>query len=271
MTWITSSLIGGDGTTLLLRRRTVDDPRSTILLAHGISEHSGRWGHVAEFFAGRGHEVYAYDHRGHGGSGGRRMHVDRFDQFLDDLAVVVDHVRGDLPLVLYGHSLGGLISAAYAETDRPQPDLLVLSAPSLAATIPRPLVVVGRLLDRLAPNTRIPTPFNDAQLSRDPSVGEAFRNDPLAHFTVTARFGAASVDAMDHVGAALHRISVPTLVVHGGDDRLVPTETSAPLGDVDGIDREVFPGLRHEVHNEPEATQVLGFVAEWIERRLSQS
>ena len=271
MTMITSSLIGSDGTTLLLRHRPVDDPRSTILLIHGIAEHSGRWGHVAEFFTGRGHEVWAYDHRGHGGSGGLQMHVDRFDQFVDDLALVVDRVRADRPLVMYGQSLGGLIAAAYAESDHRAPDLLVLSAPALGATIPKPLVAVGRLLDRVASRTRIPAPLDGSQLSRDPAVGEAYLADPQVHLAPTARFGAAVLDAMDDVGARLDLITVPTLVVHGGDDLLVPTAVSEPLGEVDGIERKVFAGLRHEMHNEPEATEVLGFVAEWIEGRLSGS
>jgi alpha-beta hydrolase superfamily lysophospholipase len=269
MTMITSSLLGADGSSLLLRHFPVDEPRASMLIVHGVSEHSGRWTHVAEFFAGRGHDVYCFDHRGHGGSGGPQMHIDRFDQFVDDLGVVVARVRGDRPLVMFGHSLGGLIAAAYAESDRPEPDLLVLSAPALGASIPKPLVAVGRLLDRIAPRTRIPAPVDGSQLSRDPAVGEDFRNDPLVHLATTARFGAAVLDAMDDVVAGVDLITVPTLVVHGGDDRLVPTEVSEPLGTVDGIERTVFPGLRHEMHNEPEAAEVLGFVAEWIEDRLS--
>jgi len=271
----TTSLPLPDGTTLLLRHwpadvTTATAARATMLIVHGVSEHSGRWTEVAEYFVADGYDVWAYDHRGHGGSGGDRVDIERFDDLVDDLAAVVARCRTELPLVIYAHSLGGLIATAYVTGDHPLPDLLVLSAPSLSASIPRPLIAAGRLLDRVAPRTRIPAPVHGEQLSRDPAVGERFRSDPLVHLAATARFGVQVVDAMDRTRAIVDRITVPTLVIHGAEDTLVPTDASLPLAGIPGVERVVYPDLRHEMHNEPDAAEVLGDVSRWLSVHLDQ-
>ncbi len=264
----TTSLPLADGASLLLRHWPNSDAHATMLIVHGVSEHSGRWTGVADHFVAAGYDVWAYDHRGHGGSSGDRLDIERFDDLVDDLGAVVARCRTELPLVIYAHSLGGLIATAYVTGDHAQPDLLVLSAPSLSASIPKPLVAVGRLLDRVAPRTRIPTPVHGEQLSRDPEVGERFRADPLVHLAATARFGVQVVDAMDRTRTKVDRISVPTLVIHGGEDTLVPTDASLPLAGLPGVERVVYPDLRHEMHNEPEAPEVLTDVSRWLETML---
>jgi alpha-beta hydrolase superfamily lysophospholipase len=254
-----------DGLSLLTRHWGTRDARAAMLIVHGVSEHVGRWTHVADFFVDRGYEVHAYDHRGHGASSGDRIHVDDFNHYVDDLALVVERVRSELPLVIYGHSMGGLIAAAYAESDHPQPAVYVLSAPALAAEVPAALRAMAKYAGRILPGLRLQAPTKGEQLSRDPAVGEAYFADPLVDLKGTARFGAELFEAMDRTTANVHDISVPALVIHGGDDTLVPPAASAPLAAVDGIDRRVFPGLRHEMHNEPEAKEVLDFVASWLD------
>ena len=245
------------------------DPRATILIVHGASEHIGRWGHVAEFFNARGYEMFGYDHRGHGGSGGDRIHVEHFDDYVEDLAEVVAHLRSDRPLVMYAHSMGGLVATSYAESAHSQPDLLVLSAPALDAAAPGALKVAAKLISKVAPGLRLKAPTQGDQLSRDPKVGEAFAADPLVYLHGTTRWGAEFLSAMDRCRADIGSIRVPTLVIHGGDDTLIPTAASAPLAAADSVERRVFPGLRHEMHNEPEANEVLDFVAGWMEGRLT--
>jgi len=135
----TDSVVAGDGTRLLTREWPAHgDPWASVLVVHGLSEHSGRYEQLGEWLAGAGLRVHAYDHRGFGGSGGRRGHVDRWEQLLDDLQQRLAAVRDDgLPVVLFGHSMGGLICAEYAEGPRPQPDAMVLSAPGLDSGHPR--------------------------------------------------------------------------------------------------------------------------------------
>lgn len=259
-----------DGTGLHLQKWSSDDAHATLLIVHGVSEHIGRYPHVARFFTAHGYDVHGYDHRGHGKSGGPRHDVDRFERFVEDLAVVVERVRHPArPFVIYGHSMGGLISALHAESDRPQPDAYVLSAPALDAVVPAVLRMAARILSKIAPRVRAKSGIKGAQLSRDPAVGEAYFADPLVDLRSTARFGAAILGAMTEARAAVNRIRVPALAIHGTDDTLVPPSASAPLAAVAGIDRKLFPGLRHELHNEPESEDVLGYVAQWIGEHIS--
>jgi alpha-beta hydrolase superfamily lysophospholipase len=166
--------------------------------------------------------------------------------------------------------MGGLIATAYAESDHDQPDLYVLSAPALDANAPEMLKTAAKLVSKVAPGIRLSAPTKGEQLSRDPAVGEAYFADPLVDVNATARFGAEFLSAMGKARRAVKRITVPTLVIHGGDDTLVPPAASAPLAAVEGVERRVFPGLRHEMHNEPEALDVLDFVAGWLDDQLSR-
>jgi len=270
MEFMTGTMPARDGVLLLTRRWERPDPRATMLIVHGASEHLRRWSHVAEFFVERGYEVFAYDHRGHGGSAGHRIHVERFDAYVDDLADIASHVKRERPLVIYAHSMGGLVATAYAESTYVQPDLLVLSAPALLANAPAPLRMAAKVLGRFAPHLRLRAPIKGHQLSRNEAVGEAYMSDPLVHLEGTSRWGAEFITAMDRARADVGLIRVPTLVIHGGDDSIVPPAASAPLAAVEGIERRVFPGLRHEMHNEPEASEVLGFIAGWLDDRLRE-
>ena len=258
-----------DGIPIVTRRWTTDTPRARVLVVHGLGEHSGRWTHVAEFFNEQGYEVHSYDLRGHGVSGGRKLDLEHFDQHIGDLAEIAGNVDGgELPFVIYGHSMGGLISTGFAQSSHQQPDLYVLSAPALGATVPGALRAAVNVLAKVAPSTRLPASIKSEHLSKDPAVGAAYFDDPRVYLKGTARAGNAFLSAMDTISANLQAISVPALVVHGGDDELVPTAVSAPLAAVPGVTRRVFPTLRHEIHNEAERDEVLTFIADWIDSNL---
>jgi alpha-beta hydrolase superfamily lysophospholipase len=178
-------------------------------------------------------------------------------------------VRAERPLFVYAHSGGGLIATAYATSGRPQPRGFVLSAPALKATIPAPLRLAAKVLTRFAPTLRMKSPIKGEQLSRDPRVGEEYFADPLLQLATTARLGGEMLVAMDATRDKLDRIRVPVLVIHGAEDRLVPPEASAPLGAVPSVRRTLYPGVRHELHNEPEQEQVMDEVVAWMEGQLS--
>lgn len=265
----TTTRIMADGTELHARTWEHPEPAATVLVIHGVSEHVGRWEHVAEFFVDQGFEVHSYDQRAHGRSGDGVLDVESFELFIDDVAHTIAAIRQEgRPLVLYGHSMGGLVAASHAQSSHDQADLLVLSAPSLVASVPVPLKAAAKILGRFAPMLAITSPIEKAHLSRDPAVGEAYVSDPLVYLKGTTRFGKSLFEAMDRARSAIDRIRIPTLVVHGAEDEIVPPRASAPLAAVAGVERRVFPGLRHEMHNEPESDEVLGFVAEWIKARL---
>ena len=262
-----------DDLELFTRTWTPDgDPERGMLIVHGMGEHSGRYGHVARFFVDRGYAVSAIDLRGHGQSDGTKVHVDSFNDYVDDLQEVVESglVRTDLPWVIYGHSLGGFISAYYLGEDRPHPDAAVLSAPPVAPEIPTALRMAIQVLGRVAPKVALPNPFAGEQLSRDETVGDAYFADPLVYTKTTAGMALQTFFlAQDRGLKMIKSITTPTLVIHGADDTLNLPSASAPLASVASVERRVYPGLRHEMHNEPEQAQVLADVGAWLDSALT--
>lgn len=266
-----------DGITQLQRRwyrpRAADEaPRTSVVLVHGIGEHSGRYDHVGRFLAERGHDVLAFDSRGHGQSGGRRGHVDRFTELLDDVEdLIVERRQLGAPVVLFGHSLGGLISTAYLLAGRPKPDFLVLSAPAISARIPRWQRLLAPPLSRIAPRLFIRVDLDPKLISHDPQVQDDYRNDPLRVAGSTARFGGEILTTMAATGNALDRITVPTYVFHGDEDELVPASVSRPLAALPNVTYQLWPGLRHECLNEPSHLDVLEEIEDWLEAELARS
>jgi alpha-beta hydrolase superfamily lysophospholipase len=268
----TGTLKAKDDLELFTRTWTPEgDPTRGMLIVHGLAEHSGRWGHVARFFVDQGYAVTAFDLRGHGQSGGTRGYVGSFSDYLDDVQSLVesDMVRTDLPWAIYGHSLGAFISAYYLGEDRPHPNAAVLSSPALAAEIPAMLRAAAQVLGRVAPKIALPNPIDGGQLSRDEAVGDAYFSDPLVYTKATTGMALQTFNAQDRILEVIKSITTPTLVIHGADDTLVPPSASAPLASVESVERKVYPGLRHEMHNEPEQAQVLSEVAAWLDSALA--
>jgi len=265
-----STVAARDGESLALRHWPVADPRAEVLIVHGLGEHGGRYERAGGILAASGLDSWALDLRGFGASGGRRAYVERLEVWLDDVADRMAELRaGGRPVVLLGHSMGALVCLRYAETDRVQPDLLVLSAPAIEGNVAAWKKALAGVLGRLAPNARVPNDIDGPLLSRDPAVGVDYLGDPLnVHFT-TARLGSVLLAAQRPAIAEIGRIRVPTLVIHGGADHLVPTSSSEVFAGRPGIERRVLPGLAHETFNEPEGPEVVGTVAAWIGAHLA--
>ncbi len=253
-------------------------PWATLVLVHGLGEHAGRYDHVGRRMAAAGIAVRAYDHPGFGGSGGPRGHVDRWTDLHRVLAGELATARDaapQLPLVLYGHSLGGLVALGYAmgEGSDSLPDRLILTSPALDSTIAGWKQAIAPLLGRVTPRLRIPNGLTPGILSRDPAVDERNRSDPLMVTTSSARFGAEAFAEQRRLrGLLAARIGprMPTYVIHGADDRLVPSSASAPLEGLPQVTRRVYPGLRHETHNEPEGPDVIDDTIAWLRSSLAR-
>ncbi len=273
----TGSIVTADGLTLHTQRWTPDRaPAALVLLVHGYAEHCGRYEHVARAFVDQGAAVYAYDQRGYGRSEGRRAYVDRFDQYLADLALVGQDVQDrtpDVPIFLFGHSMGGLIALLYVLTRSPSLRGLLLSAPAievnpdLAPLLRKIAQVLGRFFPTL-PTVRSP----QGAISRDPAVLEAAQNDPLNyHGRTLARTGAELLRAGTEAQGRLHEVETPFLVVHGTADPLASPVWSKRLYErAAAPDKTLrfYDGLYHETFNEPERDQVLDDLTTWLGDRM---
>jgi len=252
------------------------EPRGVVVLAHGLGEHARRYDHVAQRFGEAGLVTYALDHRGHGRAGGKRVRVKRLSEYTGDFATLVDIAAADYPdlkRIVLGHSMGGGIVFAYGVDNPGDYDLMVLSGPAVSAHtgVPPLKARLGKAAGSLMPD--LPVEQLDASgVSRDPEVVAAYNADPLVHHgKVPAGIAKALLQVGETMPQRARDIIAPLLVVHGAEDRLVPTAGSELLVDCVGssdVHLKVYPELYHEVFNEPERDRVLDDVTAWIEARL---
>ncbi len=269
-----------DGTRLFWRRhRPENHPHAVLLFVHGLAEHSGRYLHVLERFSAAGFDCWAFDYRCHGESPGLRVHVERFDEFVDDVAAAHQTVRaatGNLPLVLVGHSQGGLLVLRFVLTHPDGVDGAVISSPFLGmhpdSKPPAALQMVANIISTFSPKLMFSKVADPSFLSRTPGVADAYVADPLVSSTVSARWFTeimrAQLDTRERAG----KLAVPALIMQSGADRLVdPAATrawaaEAPAGLVEYVE---WPGLYHEMFNEPEQEQVFERMETWLRRRFN--
>jgi alpha-beta hydrolase superfamily lysophospholipase len=251
-------------------------PRALVVLAHGLGEHARRYDHVTQRLGEAGLITYALDHRGHGRSGGKRVTVKNVGEFtadFDTLVSIASRENPGLKRIVLGHSMGGAIVFAYGVERPDNYDLMVLSAPAVAAQdmVPGVVSLAAKVLGVVTPGLPVQAlDFN--AISRDPEVVNAYNNDPLVyHGKVPAGIGRALLLVGETMQQRAPALTAPLLVVHGTDDRLVPLEGSRRLvkcvGSADVALKE-YPGLYHEVFNEPEQGKVLDDVVAWINLRL---
>ena len=266
------------GTSRLYRQTWLPDgePRAVILLAHGLGEHSGRYTHFARHCTDRGFAVYALDHYGHGKSEGLAGHVERFSVYLDGVRALLSRVREEqpgLPVFMLGHSMGGLIAAAFMRESQAGFRGCVLSGPALMSDVaPHAIVLwINRLLSRLVPTLPM-IGLDPAGVSRDPEIVRAYVSDPLVHHgKVSARLVAEMMAAMRATLAGANDIELPLLIMHGEADVLTSPTGSRELhahAASDDKTLKLYPGLYHEIFNEPEKDAVLTDMTDWLEAHL---
>ena len=272
---VVSHVSAADGTSILVRDwrdergRRAGRPWASVLLVHGLGEHSGRYEHVGDQMTAAGLDVHAYDHRGNGGSGGRRGHVDRWEQYHDDLAErLAGRPRGSRAAVPWcSMATRWVASSSSATSDGP------------SETGPGRALVAGastrrwrggrrrshRPCRRVVPTLAIPNGIDGRTLSRDPSVAARSSADPLA---TEVEYHAFRRRGARRTGTGPRRdfggLTLPTLVLHGLDDGLVPPQASEILATLPNVERRTYPGLRHELHNEPEGPAIVDEIIAWI-------
>jgi len=249
------------------------DLRATLVIAHGLAEHGGRYSNLVDYFVPRGYAIYVVDHRGHGKSEGWRCHVERFEHYLDDLDTFITMVRQAHPdgrLFLAGHSMGGTIGVAYALEHPRTLDGLIVSGVTLrpGSSVSPVLVIMARLLSALVPRMGL-TVIDASTISKDLDVVRAYENDPLVYRgKVSARLGAEFLKVTQRLAKRLTDIRLPILVMHGAEDRLSDPQSSRLLyGLASSEDRTLllYEGCYHEIFNEPERGRVLADMEAWLE------
>jgi alpha-beta hydrolase superfamily lysophospholipase len=251
-------------------------PRAVIVLSHGIFEYARRYDHVAQRFGEAGLVTYALDHRGHGRSGGKRVLCKDISEYTGDFDSLVGIAAREHPgckRIVLGHSMGGGIVFANG-VERPDSyDLMVLSGPAVAAqaAVPPMLALAAKVFGAVLPGLPVQE-LDSGAVSRDPDVVAAYDSDPLVyHGKVPAGIARALLVVGQTMPQRAAALTAPLLIVHGEQDRLIPVDGSRRLVDAVGssdVELKVYPGLYHEVFNEPEREQVLDDVVSWINARL---
>lgn len=267
-----STVEAPDGATLFRRAWLPPRPDCCVVLVHGYAEHSGRYEGLGAWLANRRAAVHALDLRGHGRSEGTRCHVDAFADFLDDLDHFLGRVREDhptLPITLVGHSMGGLITLAYLVERQPVLAGAVVSGPALVpGGVSRLRVAAARLLKGIAPKVALGSGLDLEGLSRDPEVVRRYVEDPLVVRRMTASLGAEMLLAGPRVLARAGDVAVPLLLLHGEDDSLCDVRGSRDFHaglHAAGSALHTYPGLRHEIFNEPERETVYADLWAWLQ------
>lgn len=251
----------------------VSDPRAGLVVVHGLFEHSRRYEELGEFMAGHRFSTFVLDLRGHGASEGRRGHVPRFDVLLQDLDRFRREVQGLIPVgtpvVLIGHSLGGLIGLRYLEEYEATMTGAVITSPWLgtALDIPRWQVLAANVLTRVLPAFPFPFQLDSKDLTHDPERAADYDDDPVIHSTITPRMFTETSSAIELALRRGDRISVPILFLLAGEDRVVDMPRSLAFArslQADPVTIHVLDGHRHEVMQEQGRTAVMAEIRDWI-------
>jgi len=275
----TDSFRGHDGVNLFYRQYPASNERARLVIAHGLGEHSGRYGNVVDRLVPKDISIWALDHRGHGKSGGKRGHILNFEQYLLDLRLMVESAREDLPenrkIFLLGHSMGGLIALYFALRQPELIDAVIASSPALGMVIEVPAVksILGKVMSFIWPGLALSNELDATKISHAENVVQAYQNDSLVHDKVSARWFTEFLSAMETVNQQAEQMRVPILLQVAGDDYLVNAQSSQRFFEklaVADKTLHVYDGLYHEIYNETEdqRQKALGDLESWLENHV---
>ena len=274
-TYEESKLTASDGLLLYTQSWCAAYPKATIVLIHGISEHSTRYRHVGEYWAAHGYTVHTMDLRGHGRSPGKRILVRQIEEHSHDVGTLLTWARQQaptLPLFLFGHSMGGLIVTYYTLTQSPDLAGVILSGPALKLNGASPLLVaIGRIIAKVYPTFPMST-IDTTGISRDAAVVLANKADPLIyHDGVPAATALAMVKAVAYVQTHWSAFHWPLLILQGTADRIVnPAGSQQFYAQAGSADKtlKLYDGFYHELLNEPEKEQVMADIVAWLDNHI---
>ena len=247
--------------------------RGVVIVVHGLGEHAGRYDHVARQLNAWGFAVRGYDQCGHGESGGARGSLPSDTRLLDDLADMVDSARArmpkGLPLIVLGHSMGGLVAGRFVSLGLRKVDGLVMSSPALDVGMNAFQKLLVSVLPKVAPDLRVGNGVKPQFISHDPAVVAAYKADRLVHDRISARLARFIADAGPQTLALAPQWTVPTLLLYAGDDRLLNPKGSrvfAATAPKNVVTAQCFENLYHEIFNEQDAKPVFAALKQWLDK-----
>lgn len=252
-------------------------PKAVVCLVHGLGEHSSRYAHVAEAFGREGFILFGTDLRGHGRSGGPRGHISSIEDFMQDIDVLLEQARArypDMPIFLYGHSLGGIQVLHYGLLRKPNIKGVIATSSGLHTAIENQSikVMMAKVLGSLLPKVAIPSGLDSKGISHDEKVVQAYNNDPLVHDKISLGFGKVMVGVTAWTLAHAGEFSLPLLLLHGKEDSIAfpssSTEFAAPLKEKCTL--VLWDDAYHELHNESEKDKVFKTMTLWMDARLRE-
>ena len=252
------------------------EPKAVVCLVHGLGEHIGRYEHVGVAFTDAGYALLGFDLRGHGKSGGPRGHAPSDEAFYKDIDAFLAGTKTRYPAAprfLYGHSLGGFLSLAYALSRKADLRGMIISSPGLRTALheQKAKIMLAKILGRIAPTITLPSGLNAGHISRDPQVVKDYVNDPLVHDKTSTGFGRAALQAGEFVFAHASELPCPILLAYCSQDQLAyprGSEEFAGLAPKELVTLKKFEGLYHEPHNEPEKAEVFKTYIAWLDGQV---
>jgi alpha-beta hydrolase superfamily lysophospholipase len=262
-----------DGLTIYAKDWHLDHPKAVICMVHGFGEHINRYTHVAKFFNDHGYAFIGNDRRGHGMSEGKRGHTSGYNAFLDEVEHLILKARKrypKVPILLYGHSMGGNIVLNYLVKDK-DPGLLgaIITGPWIALNF-QPSTVklkMASIANKVFPGFSQKADLNSSHLSRDPLIGKMYDKDELVTKSITAATAFSMFEKAAFLDTYTSGIDIPLLAMHGEDDKIISNIATQNFvkRNPTNIHLKLWPGAYHEIHNETNKEEVFEYTLKWIE------
>ena len=256
---------------------TMPPPKAVVCLVHGVGEHTSRYAHVAEAFGKEGYILFGFDLRGHGRSGGARGHISSIEDFMQDIDLLLEHARKrypSLPIILYGHSLGGILVLHYGLIRKPSVKGIIASSSGLHNDLENQKLKVSmaKILGSIMPSVAVVGGLDSKSISRDEKVVQAYNNDPLVHDKISLGFGKIMLGVTAWTLAHASEFSLPLLLMHGKADRIAFPSSSKEFAAAlkEKCTLVLWDDAYHELHNEPEQNEVFKTMTLWMDARLRE-
>ena len=236
------------------------------LVVHGLFEHKGRHQDNVAWLEKLGIEAYTFDLPGHGGVG-VKGHIESWDENFTAISKAFESIEERNKKIVFAHSYGSLVSVSAILQGKIKPDYLILSAPHFNDSYPKFVKNMSGGLSKLFPKLRAPSPVTRKNLSTDKETVENYFNDPLVFRSLTFKFGNEINNAQKFVNENIHNLKIPTLVLHGADDKIVPIKVSDKISQLDNVKFLKVENSKHEILNQDTRTYALSEIHQWFKEQ----